>query len=48
MPIESERLVFRKYNNFDFEFLFSLMDDPVMVQYIGEGKTRTREETQIF
>lgn len=48
MRLETERLEFRRYNNFDFEFLYSLMYDPVMVQYIGLGKTRTREETWNF
>lgn len=48
MLIDSERMKFRKYNDYDFEFLFSLMYDPIMVQYISVGKTRSREETQDF
>ena len=48
MRLETERLEFRRYNDFDFEFLFSLMYDPEMVKYIGLGDTRTREETRNF
>lgn len=48
MKIKSERLNFRKYNDDDFDYLFSLLSDPEMVRYIGEGKTRDREGTKDF
>lgn len=41
LAIISERLVFRPYNDGDFEFLMSLLSDPKVVRYIGNGKTRT-------
>ncbi|RFU67036.1 GNAT family N-acetyltransferase [Bacillus sp. V59.32b] len=40
MTILSERLYFQPYEEKDFEFLFSLLSDPKMVQYIGNGQTR--------
>ncbi|MGM0829084.1 MAG: GNAT family N-acetyltransferase [Bacillota bacterium] len=46
--IKSQRLNFRKYNDGDFDYLFSLLSDPEMVRYIGEGQTRDREETKAF
>ncbi|WP_028105260.1 GNAT family N-acetyltransferase [Exiguobacterium undae] len=39
---------FRKCSNDDFEFLLSLVSDPEMVRYIGEGKIRNREGAQDF
>ena len=48
MAIESARLIFRQYNDDDFEFLFSLLSDPEMVKYIGLGKTRDKEGTKKF
>ena len=48
MAIESSRLIFRQYNDDDFEFLYSLLSDPEMVKYIGLGKTRDKEGTKIF
>jgi len=46
--IESHRLIFRKYTDEDFNFLYSLLSDPEMVRYIGEGKTRGREGAKKF
>lgn len=40
MPITSERLLFRPYNDNDFEFLMSLLSDPEVVKFIGNGKTK--------
>ncbi|MEI5908066.1 GNAT family N-acetyltransferase [Bacillus spongiae] len=48
MRIISQRLQFRKYNEEDINFLFSLLSDPEMVRYIGEGKTRDKEGTKKF
>ncbi|CAG9622694.1 GNAT family N-acetyltransferase [Sutcliffiella rhizosphaerae] len=48
MQIKSQRLNFRKYNDGDFDYLFSLLSDPETVRYIGEGQTRDRVGTQQF
>ncbi|WP_083669750.1 GNAT family N-acetyltransferase [Viridibacillus sp. FSL H8-0123] len=40
MPVESERLLFRPYTDDDFDFLMSLLTDPEMVRFIGNGETR--------
>ncbi|MFZ3580190.1 GNAT family N-acetyltransferase [Virgibacillus sp. DJP39] len=48
MNIETERLFFRQYTDSDFEFLSSLLSDPEMVRFIGNGKTREKEETENF
>ena len=48
MTIISERLVFRPYNDDDFEFLMSLLSDPEVVRYIGNGKTRDRNGGKDF
>ncbi|MGY0694550.1 GNAT family N-acetyltransferase [Virgibacillus sp. FSP13] len=42
MPIISERLLFRPYNDDDFEFLMSLLSDPEVVRFIGNGKTKDK------
>ncbi|MCT1902910.1 GNAT family N-acetyltransferase [Oceanobacillus sojae] len=39
-PITSERLLFRQYHNNDFVFLMSLLSDPEVVRFIGNGETR--------
>jgi RimJ/RimL family protein N-acetyltransferase len=48
MNLQTERISFRRYGDVDFEFLHSLLSDPEMVRYIGEGKTRDREGTRTF
>lgn len=48
MKIQSERLLFRPYNDEDFEFLFSLLSDPEMVRFIGNGQIRNRNEANNF
>ncbi|MCG1008812.1 GNAT family N-acetyltransferase [Salinicoccus sp. ID82-1] len=48
MKIESKRLKFRRYKNDDFDFLLSLLTDAEMVRYIGEGRTRNREDAKKF
>jgi RimJ/RimL family protein N-acetyltransferase len=40
LPITTDRLIFRPYNDDDFEFLMSLLSDPEVVRFIGNGKTR--------
>ena len=48
LPITSERLLFRPYNNDDFEFLMSLLSDPEVVRFIGKGKTRDENSGKDF
>lgn len=43
MKIESERLVFRRYQDKDFPFLRTLAGDPDVMKYIGNGETRDRD-----
>ncbi|KZE64351.1 hypothetical protein AWM68_14805 [Fictibacillus phosphorivorans] len=44
--METERLQFRCYTNGDFPFFASLWADPDVVQFIGKGVTRTKEESK--
>jgi RimJ/RimL family protein N-acetyltransferase len=44
--MQTERLQFRQYTNEDFSFFSSLWADPVVVQYIGKGVTRSTEEAR--
>lgn len=46
--IETERLIFRKYTDGDFDFLQSLLADPEVVRFIGNGNTRNRSEALEF
>lgn len=46
--ITSERLRFRRYTNEDFNFLMSLLSDPDVVRYIGNGSIRDKEGGQDF
>ena len=48
MKLHSERLLFRPYNDEDFEFLVSLLSDPEMVRFIGNGQTRDRNGAKKF
>lgn len=48
MELSSERLVFRLYDHDDFDFLFSMLNDSNMMQYIGNGHTRNIEEAHAF
>lgn len=48
MPINSERLLFRPYNDNDFDFLMFLLSDPEMVRFIGNGRTRDRNGGKDF
>jgi RimJ/RimL family protein N-acetyltransferase len=48
MNIETARLAFRKYRDEDFKFLHSLLSDSEVVRFIGNGKTRSREESMEF
>lgn len=46
--ITSDRLRFRRYTNEDFDFLMSLLSDPDVVRYIGNGNVRDKEGGQEF
>ncbi|SFG31818.1 Protein N-acetyltransferase, RimJ/RimL family [Halobacillus alkaliphilus] len=48
MNFETQRLKFRKYNDDDFDYLFSLLSDPEMVRYIGDGNTKDAKSTTDF
>ncbi len=48
MPIESKRLKFRLYRDEDFDFLVSMLSDPEMVRFIGNGQVRDREGAKRF
>ncbi|EIT87110.1 acetyltransferase [Fictibacillus macauensis ZFHKF-1] len=42
MNIQSDALLFRHYQDEDFDFLYSLVGNPEMVTYIGDGHPRDR------
>lgn len=42
--LETQRLLFRPYRISDFDFYLSLWQDPDVVQYIGNGHVKTKEE----
>ncbi|MFD1451761.1 MULTISPECIES: GNAT family N-acetyltransferase [Oceanobacillus] len=46
--ITSERLLFRQYHDDDFDFLMSLLSDPEVVRFIGNGETRDENGGNIF
>ncbi|SFK61619.1 Protein N-acetyltransferase, RimJ/RimL family [Halobacillus dabanensis] len=48
MKYETQRLKFRKYNDEDFDYLFSLLSDPEMVRFIGDGNTKDAKSTTNF
>ncbi len=48
MIIQSERLLFRPYHDEDFGFLASLLSDPEMVRFIGNGQTRDKNGSKRF
>lgn len=48
MEFTSQRLVFRLYEKGDFNFLCSMLNDPQMMKYIGNGNTRNTEEARAF
>ncbi|MGP4108928.1 GNAT family N-acetyltransferase [Virgibacillus sp. L01] len=48
MPIASERLLFRPYNDNDFKFLMSLLSDPEVMRFIGDGETKDTDSGKDF
>ena len=43
--IESERLIFRRIEQADFEFFARIHADPIVARYLGNGKPRSIQET---
>jgi RimJ/RimL family protein N-acetyltransferase len=43
--IESERLIFRRIEQADFEFFARIHADPIVARYLGSGKSRSIQET---
>lgn len=48
MELSSKRLILRPYTDFDFNFLCSLLADPEVIRYIGNGRPRNREDARKF
>lgn len=48
MEFTSQRLIFRRYEQGDMDFLYSMLSDSQMMKYIGSGNTRNREESHAF
>lgn len=48
LQFQTKRLELRKYRDEDFEFLRSLLSDPQVVRFIGNGETRNRSEAYEF
>ncbi|QXE01084.1 GNAT family N-acetyltransferase [Terribacillus sp. DMT04] len=46
--IGTNRLFIRPYTNDDLSFLESLLSDPQVIRYIGNGKPRTKQGAQLF
>ncbi|MGG1593036.1 GNAT family N-acetyltransferase [Terribacillus saccharophilus] len=46
--IETNRLLIRPYTIEDMHFLESLVSDPQVVRFIGNGKPRTKEGARLF
>jgi len=43
--IESERLIFRRIEQADFEFFARIHADPIVARYLGNGKPRSIQQT---
>jgi ribosomal-protein-alanine N-acetyltransferase len=43
--IESERLIFRRIEQADFEFFARIHADPIVARYLGNGSARSTQET---
>jgi RimJ/RimL family protein N-acetyltransferase len=44
--IESERLIFRRIEQADFEFFARIHADPMVARYLGSGRARSIQETR--
>jgi [ribosomal protein S5]-alanine N-acetyltransferase len=42
--IETQRLILREINNDDFDVLYPMNSDPVIMKYVGDGSTRTEAQ----
>jgi RimJ/RimL family protein N-acetyltransferase len=45
--LETERLLLRPIREDDADALFALWSDPEVMRFIGDGKPRTREDTEV-
>lgn len=48
MQLESGRLLLRRYQDEDFEFLYSLLKKPEVMRHIGDGKVKSRQQALEF
>ncbi|WP_079710304.1 GNAT family N-acetyltransferase [Paraliobacillus ryukyuensis] len=48
MELNAPRIQFRPYTDDDFDYLFSMLSDPKMMRYIGDGQTKHRAGTMQF
>jgi ribosomal-protein-alanine N-acetyltransferase len=46
--MQSQRLIFRKLTESDAEFIYSLVNDPDWLQYIGDRKVNSLEDAACF
>lgn len=46
--IETKRMILRDYKIEDFHFLKSLLSNPKMIKFIGNGKTKNETEAKAF
>jgi ribosomal-protein-alanine N-acetyltransferase len=46
--IESERLIFRRIEQADFEFFARIHADPMVARYLGNGRARSIQETHVL
>jgi [ribosomal protein S5]-alanine N-acetyltransferase len=44
--IESERLIFRRIGQADFDFFARIHADPIVARYLGNGRACSNQETQ--
>ena len=42
--LETKRLILREIHKHDFDELYRMNSDPVIMKYVGDGSTRTREQ----
>src|SRR5688500_11027719 len=42
--LETKRLILREINSTDFEELYRMNSDPIIMKYVGDGSTRNRAQ----
>lgn len=48
MELESERLLLRRYQDEDFDFLYSLLKNPAVMRYVRGGLPKSRQQALEF